>query len=98
MNKEFIKWLRKKQNKEKISFSINLLQFHEVRTFDKKISYYTKMVMADTRIKTIEKIITVLENIPVVELERTGIKNERALLQYCNMLRMKINSQNGGIQ
>lgn len=91
MNKEFIKWLRKKQNKEKISFFMNLLQFQEVRTFEEKISYYTKMVMADTRIKIIDKIIIGLQSLPVVQLVAVGIKNKKAFEKYYNMLQMKIN-------
>ncbi len=98
MKKIYLLWLEKLLKKEKSNLIVSLAEFQKSKNFETKLKYYTKAVMADTRIKTIEKIITVLENIPVVELERTGIKNERALLQYRNMLRMKINSQNRGIQ
>ena len=76
MDKTYLLWLEKLWKKEKCNLLIKLDEFQNAKYFEAKLKYYTKAVIADTRIKTIEKIITVLQNIPAVEQEGTGIKNK----------------------
>ena len=98
MKKILFQQLKNLQKKEKSNFLTSLAEFQKAPNFELKIKHYTGMVIADTKIKTIEKIITALQNILAVEWERSGIKNKEALLQYSGMPCLKTSNQHGGMQ